>query len=201
MTSISLSNCVDADSDEPRFRFQLDDLAILELAMAWPQLSSLHLGPTGWRRTSSTTLKGLKHLVQHCRYLAALSISVDAVNPPDTLDTAVDNIPTRCNELITTIDFMDSSVRDPCDVAAYLHFLFPRLVTIRREDYDDDALESWTQVERSLVSMNKARVWQSRMLERNIDTTTTKPYQVLGNGCSALILTTTVDSVGPFNAA
>ncbi|PSR78211.1 hypothetical protein PHLCEN_2v7543 [Hermanssonia centrifuga] len=177
MTSISFSEGNTDDYGESRFQFSLNDTAVLELAMAWPQLKSLRLGPSVWDSTLDNyiTLKGLKHLVQHCQYLVELRISILVTEPSYFEDTALDIIPTRCNELITKIDFIDSSIGvDSWDVAAYLHVLFPRLVSTEMDRYlcerDEGPLE---EVEKCLLSIHKAHLWRSRILERGINITAT----------------------------
>ncbi|PSR72269.1 hypothetical protein PHLCEN_2v11861 [Hermanssonia centrifuga] len=52
----------------------MDDSTTLEIAKAWPRLKILQLigGCPAAMMTSHVTLRGLEHLVKHCRHLEAL---------------------------------------------------------------------------------------------------------------------------------
>ncbi len=141
--------------------FGLDNSAILELARAWPLLRCLCLGSSGWRGLSRVTLKGLEHLVNHCRHLKTFSIAVDAQEPP----TALDDMPNDCNTLISEVGFADTMIYNPLDVAVYLHLLFPNLQKIERHDRSATATgDSWQQVERTILAFRKVKDAKSRTL-------------------------------------
>ncbi|PSR78213.1 hypothetical protein PHLCEN_2v7545 [Hermanssonia centrifuga] len=141
--------------------FGLDNFAILELARAWPLLRCLRLGSSGRRGLSRVTLKGLEHLVNHCRHLKTFSIAVDAQEPP----TALDDMPNDCNTIISEVGFADTMIYNPLDVAVYLHLLFPNLQKIEMHGRSATATgDSWQQVERTILAFRKVKDAKSRTL-------------------------------------
>ncbi|PSR72268.1 hypothetical protein PHLCEN_2v11860 [Hermanssonia centrifuga] len=140
----------------------MDNSAILELAKAWPALSTLRLGSNGSRAVSRITLRGLDHIIKHCRDLRSLSIVINAQDPP----TVLDDMPTCCNKRITTINFADSLLSNPSDVVAYLSVLFPGLVEIQtHRNLDMETKDLWRQVTTMIPAMRRAHEARSRLLE------------------------------------
>ena len=93
----------------------LGNAMIVEMAAAWPRLSSLQLGSSTWTQKSSVTLTGLLPLLE-LPELSKLWIAVDT----SFIDPEFAACPQKINTKLRFIDFLDSIVEDAELTAAWL---------------------------------------------------------------------------------
>ena len=105
---------------------ELDNSGLQRLAKAWPQLQVLILQQKGGQyHFPHVDLIGLALLLEHCRDLHQLALSVNA-----TIDIKAPPIPpagSTSNTRITCIDFCNSPISKATHVAAFLSAITPNL--------------------------------------------------------------------------
>lgn len=158
--------------------FDPDDLAVKDMAMAWPHIKYLQLHPSHRTdRQPRLTLHGLLPFGQYCKELEMLLIRVDALNPH-----LIDGLNPRPHEISIGqlprlhLDVGDSPIADyPNDVANILLEIFPNIFHVgcgvvnydSPEDSDDDDndypenFSTWATVDtciRAYWSISPARI-------------------------------------------
>ncbi|EIW79304.1 hypothetical protein CONPUDRAFT_145378 [Coniophora puteana RWD-64-598 SS2] len=143
----------------------LDDVALLNIGKAWPQLSFLHINPqSGWIIPSNVTLKGLASLLGLCPKLEnlALAIKTDNNDDGDDDDRASNYITSR----LDTLNVLDSELAtdDVLEVASFMSDVVPNLgcliawdgMLIDEEDADDYR-HRWDQAFEAMGAFVRAR--------------------------------------------
>jgi len=119
----------------------LDDESIRGIAMAWPCITSLYLGRQHSPNDSRATLLGLLSFAQYCPKLQVLSIMIDARMVPAILQEQ-----SVFSDALVELQVLDSPIRHPGPVTAFLSSVFPKLATIVTKD-EADYEEGWKQVQ------------------------------------------------------
>ncbi|EIW85497.1 hypothetical protein CONPUDRAFT_142036 [Coniophora puteana RWD-64-598 SS2] len=165
--------------DTPR-EIDLDDAALLDMAHAWPTLTSLKINPVfGWRLRSRVSLHGLCAVIRQLPGLSTLSIAIDADG------AALDAIDEEYGQFLVTrpfaLDLLDSRVGvNYAEVAAFFSALFPGMakdsdilywrfpgLTLPVEMANDSRVhrERWAIVVSTVLAMNRIRrIEQGRRL-------------------------------------
>ncbi|TFY65450.1 hypothetical protein EVJ58_g1977 [Rhodofomes roseus] len=121
----------------------LDDNALKEMAMSWPQLEELSLKSMKqypWTTPTATTLIGLAHLARYCPSLRCLAIDVDT--NPATVPDSVKLGDGFCNRVLKRIEVPQYPALGDCaKIGAFLHVIFPNLRWIACSDESQDG--SW----------------------------------------------------------
>lgn len=120
--------------------YNIDDSFIEDLAIAWPQLTEIHLMPTKsdhsesiW--TSNITAAGIVHLASHCHELEIISILFDATEVPDWDDLEEVRPDDGYSDALTTLNVGNSPIMNPAEVADFLSEMFGRIeVTAWKEE-------------------------------------------------------------------
>ncbi|KAJ7647875.1 hypothetical protein FB45DRAFT_894661 [Roridomyces roridus] len=132
-------------SSRPRFDF--DDLAISEMARAWPQLECLEIMEVADTDHIRTTLRSLHHLALHCPNLQTVSMAFTTDIVPSVGDASNQSM----SFLNVQLSHVSPSQVPP--VAQFLGGIFPNLQEVSSygigEHLDDDR---WEQVEALLPS-------------------------------------------------
>lgn len=120
------------------YPFDLDDVAIRSMAIAWPRLQKLLSGGVHWGQDPMLTLNSLVSLATHCPDLNYLRLVLDAsISRLESRDVE------KCNHLITYLELGCSILDDANQVAAFLSRLFPNLTHIYAwEEHGDEGEDS-----------------------------------------------------------
>ncbi|KAJ7620891.1 hypothetical protein DFH06DRAFT_1010232 [Mycena polygramma] len=120
--------------------YDIDDVALSDMARAWPHVEQLNLWSANPHR-SRCTLLALYFLSQHCPCLESVGMELDATHVP-----ILDNGAVRVRqEALTNLDVACSPVSDAPSVAAFIALLFSNIRKVKcnwNNDYD----ERWTEV-------------------------------------------------------
>ncbi|KAK7468316.1 hypothetical protein VKT23_002830 [Stygiomarasmius scandens] len=161
--------------------FDLDNATLSDMARAWPKLSTLDIGCGGtWGISEGglkITLDGLLPLVQHCPRLNTFSLCVNAAyNPASPSSRPGAGI---TNEKVLILNFCNSTISDPLEVALFLSDVFPNLLDIvawsegwlPTED-SHSATEKWNEVCQLLPALTRARRQERAYRAQNQSTAT-----------------------------
>ncbi|KAJ7647915.1 hypothetical protein FB45DRAFT_860946 [Roridomyces roridus] len=129
-----------------RARFHFDDLAISEMARAWPELESLDIMMLGRAEGFRTTLQSIKHLALHCPNLRALSMDFTTDIIPSVGDAS--------NRRMSSLDVHQSPLltSQVHPVARFLAAIFPNLREVSSHGTADSIKDRWEEVEVLLPS-------------------------------------------------
>lgn len=97
--------------------FKIGNPLLKGMAVAWPRLQMLFLGSNGWGGSSEVTLQGLIFLLQRCRLLTGLVISIDASIDDYSMDAPPSD---GFNDKIRLLMLADSKITDSMLVAEHL---------------------------------------------------------------------------------
>ncbi|KDQ62089.1 hypothetical protein JAAARDRAFT_29989, partial [Jaapia argillacea MUCL 33604] len=142
----------------------INNTAIEQMALTWPNLRQLQLGALDDSPgVSGITLQGLIPLATHCPHLESIGFSIDA-----SICEVGEERPGRgiTNESLSIIEFGKSPVVDPAAVAAFLADIFPEVEYITAwETSDDAAPDRWDEVERLYEIFAKVRKQERNHIE------------------------------------
>ncbi|KAH7929967.1 hypothetical protein BV22DRAFT_1116525 [Leucogyrophana mollusca] len=151
---------------DPSCAFSLDDAALAEMAIAWPNMEDLGLGTAyGWRAPSKITLQGLIPLLRNCPKLMYLGIVIDAtVVPPRTKHES--NIQ---HEWLQELVLADSPITKPAYVSAFLSDALSSIPLISSWDGELTNFEGakkyrrrWAQVRKMMGAFKSVRGQERR---------------------------------------
>ncbi|KAJ7708213.1 hypothetical protein B0H17DRAFT_1325134 [Mycena rosella] len=158
--------------------FALDDIAVTEMARAWPHLISLHLSATEYAHVPPrVTLDGLLSFAKYCPFLISLDLPLDASTVPDWQEQRAQNRRVRQTRF-RTLNVRRSPVVSPLAVSACLSSMFPNLRSVRCCRPDPDAVpgsrahettilyERWTTVEAALPVLRTVRAEERHWAQR-----------------------------------
>ena len=151
----TLTNLTFVDLNILHCTFDLDDEALLLMAMSWPFLQTLYLGHiAGWHHVSNITLDGLVPLVECCPELQNLGIVLDATIDPTLHEDG------PINDKITHLHLGDSIIEPvsesyPCHIAQFLSELFPSLTKIYACGRGEAVAEAWDSVENMVFQLGE----------------------------------------------
>ncbi|KAH9834014.1 uncharacterized protein C8Q71DRAFT_859688 [Rhodofomes roseus] len=141
----------------------LNDNAVKEMAMSWPQLEVLSLVSMAkypWATPSppGTTLVGLAHLARYCPSLRRLTMDVDT----HRLDTVPDPVKLGDgfrNRVLERIEIPEYPALGSCaKIGAFLHAIFPKLQWII--GLSDREHKSWAIVQEVIGGIRLASEWE-----------------------------------------
>ena len=114
------------------FRWNLDEITILQLCRTWPKLQTFIINPNGsWASTGRLTLTTLKSLARVGPNIEEFGINIDATRVP-AIHRRVNNIQQRS---LQKLRLGNSKVHSSAaKVAAFLSCVFPNLRQIDTED-------------------------------------------------------------------
>lgn len=130
------------------FNFEVQDIE--EIAMAWPRVIYLDLGPISIPQDRSrSSLHSLIPIAKYCTQIFRLSIMVDATNiAPVSMRRMGQGIR---NDSLMFLDVRGSPIRSAIEVAAFLSDIFPEI----------DCISSTSRgVERTEERVRLARIWR-----------------------------------------
>ncbi|KAH7909403.1 hypothetical protein BJ138DRAFT_1102715 [Hygrophoropsis aurantiaca] len=141
----------------------MDDIALKEMAKAWPQLIQLGLGGApSYIADPFFTFTGITSLLKRCKHLTNLTLTFDT----DTAVSVTAEIPAGGNIVNTNVVAIHvgySSIKDPVPVAVHLSAIFPNLTSIAISDDDEERDEisrrraGWDQVRKLLPTFALVR--------------------------------------------
>jgi hypothetical protein len=129
----------------------LDDATIADMARSWPYLTELHLRPGNQHRPPRGTLVGLQTLAQHCPFLRALSITLDA--------TAIPVGAIAGQRSVESLHMGSSPITTAAPVARWLSSVFRGLTDVRA-DYVQmfpDYYDRWEELRTMLPGLSEVR--------------------------------------------
>ncbi|KAF8066940.1 hypothetical protein FPV67DRAFT_1416743 [Lyophyllum atratum] len=129
--------------------FNLDNVCVQELAMAWRKLQILFLRPSQYYTPSGhslVTLDGLAVFAEYCQDLVILSMLIDARVPPSCPIPAQQS----CGKYPLRLSFGESQITRPSMVASFLSALFPQVYSVSGMRY------GWMDVEDILLEAAKS---------------------------------------------
>ncbi|KAJ7697240.1 hypothetical protein B0H17DRAFT_1197639 [Mycena rosella] len=125
---LSFPNLVRVDLVHPT-GFDLDDIAVLRIARAWPRVELVWLKAlNSTELRSRVTLEGLYAFARFCPSLRRLAVTFDATVVPQRRDSA--NKERVAQSCLTSLDVALSHVTHPHQTAQFLSTIFPRLAII-----------------------------------------------------------------------
>lgn len=130
--------------------FDLDDPTIVQLAAAWPNITSLTLETIISTVPPRITLQCLYSLAQNCPRLCSLRLAFDARSVPAPGPTRV------IQDCLESIDVESSPISNATPVARYLSSLFPNL-TIIHTDFEEQDNDDPAEVENAAAVQH--RLW------------------------------------------
>ncbi|KAJ7741158.1 hypothetical protein DFH07DRAFT_1064025 [Mycena maculata] len=114
--------------------FDLDDVAVLAMASAWPRIQDLVLVTSLTRHLDSrVTLEGLCAFAKYCPRLHTLEITFDATHIPENLYQGQTRV---AQDSLMSLNVGSSAINEPRRVAKFLSAIFPKLqwITTLYED-------------------------------------------------------------------
>ncbi|KAJ6507476.1 hypothetical protein DFH09DRAFT_281158 [Mycena vulgaris] len=157
----------------PAVGFDLDDMAVADLAQAWPHLRKLYLFPSVYLNLPSRiTLTGLLPFAQHCPHLSHLKLPLDASAAPKWPQGHKAGATRVRQSRLRWLDVLRSPIENPFLVAGFLSSVFPKLRWIFTDQdpirrYSPEALAEhaeaialhtqWKTVQAALPVLRKAR--------------------------------------------
>jgi hypothetical protein len=166
----------------PAVGFDLDDMAVTDLAQAWPHLRQLYLFPSVYLNLPSRiTLTGLLPFAQHCPHLSHLKLALDASAAPKWAQGHKAGATRVRQNRLRSLDVLRSPIGNPLLVAGFLSSVFPKLCSVFTDQdpmrqYPPEALAEhaeaialhtqWKTVQAALPVLRKARAeerfWTAR---------------------------------------
>ncbi|TRM57799.1 hypothetical protein BD626DRAFT_206086 [Schizophyllum amplum] len=134
---------------------ELEDEGMGELALWWPAIEELRIMGRDVSRTGCS-LRALERFAMHCPRLRALALPLAGRDVPDVEGDAPeseadgDGTRTRPRCALRWITVCGERAPSPDRVAAYLHSLFPSLVSVRDYAGDQTWEKEWKAVTRYL---------------------------------------------------
>ncbi|KAG1729246.1 hypothetical protein EDB19DRAFT_1881820 [Suillus lakei] len=119
---------------EVDLELQLDEVALLQMAMAWPHLEELYLNKT--HLSQDVTPHAFVSLLQHCPRLVSVGIAVDW-STIDSHDISPD-VPYQgfAHEALSRAFFGAPKIRHPGRIAAFISAIAPNMKSIEVWDFD-----------------------------------------------------------------
>jgi len=122
------------------FPFNLHDLSVRSMAVAWPRIRSLVLD--GWGTGHpSTSILALVPLARHCPELQTLTIFFDA----RSLLPSLPKLLGVANHSLKKLDVLKSPIGKPEEVAAFLYDIFPEVGV--ESSWGERSREQWEEVD------------------------------------------------------
>ena len=122
--------------------FDLTDEEIKEMAMAWPNLTTLEYEIIPTTSETRTTIWGLLWLATFCRKLKYLTFNFNG-----TEQFSPDELALAANHGLTDLDVGDSMFDELEDVVEFMSTVFPTLPMITYCSWNDNTKSKWDKVE------------------------------------------------------
>ncbi|KAJ6566906.1 hypothetical protein B0H19DRAFT_1138852 [Mycena capillaripes] len=111
--------------------WDLDNMLVLDMACAWPNIKKLYMGPDPpTHDIRRVTLTGLRAFALHCPKLSHLGLNIDARVPLEELPTTEDSV----QRTLTALHVGYSPISDSSAVARLLFAMYPQLSDIEAEE-------------------------------------------------------------------